>query len=215
MGDTRVEYQNPLEVVELLKGLVDDRWTAADIDSFHFYLRQCLPQLVRYIPSDSATTAEEYATGFTQEDLRELQKITEDDDIHPHVSAVPDGDTGSGWVGVDFDGTLSRHEGWSGPAELGEPIPAMVQYTRELLDMGQDVRIFTARGSADAEERALAYPAMEAWCLKHLGKVLPITNVKNNHCRIIYDDRAVQVERNTGRILGNPALVLNPIRPKA
>ncbi len=29
----------------------------------------------------------------------------------------------SGWIGVDFDGTLATYDGWKGPSVLGEPIP--------------------------------------------------------------------------------------------
>ncbi len=43
---------------------------------------------------------------------------------------------------------------------------------------------------------------LEEWCEKHLGKVVPITCKKDFHMWKLYDDRAVQVEPNTGRILG-------------
>ena len=33
--------------------------------------------------------------------------------------------TYSGWIGVDFDGTLATYNGWN-DGKLGEPIPLMV-----------------------------------------------------------------------------------------
>lgn len=118
------------------------------------------------------------------------------------------------WIGVDFDGTLATYYGWAAPDQLGEPVPAIQQLVREWLEAGEDVRIFTARGSLNEEDRKKAYPAMEEWCLRHLGKVLPITNIKDVGCKLIVDDRAVQCERNTGRILGNIQKVLEPIKSK-
>jgi hypothetical protein len=44
--------------------------------------------------------------------------------------------------------------------------------------------------------------AIEAWCLEHVGEVLPVTNVKDFGMVCLYDDRAIQVEINTGRLIG-------------
>lgn len=41
--------------------------------------------------------------------------------------------------------------------------------------------------------------AVEQWCLKHLGEVLPITCEKDFMCKEIWDDRAVRVVFNEGR----------------
>ena len=123
-----------------------------------------------------------------------------------------------GWIGVDFDGTLAHYERWEGPDVVGEPIPAMVERVKRWLAEGRDVRIFTARVSApdDVEDLSLAarvkahkrrlearvaHDAIEAWCEKHLGRKLPITCVKDLEMRELYDDRAVTVEMNTGRLL--------------
>lgn len=54
------------------------------------------------------------------------------------------------------------------------------------------MRIFTAR----TED---SYPAIEKWCIRQFGRKLPITNVKDYGCIEFWDDRAVQVEPNTGR----------------
>ena len=63
------------------------------------------------------------------------------------------------------------------------------------LRRGVDVRIFTARACDPA-----AVPHVEAWCLEHYGRVLPVTNVKDYGMVVLYDDRARRVEINTGRV---------------
>lgn len=97
-----------------------------------------------------------------------------------------------GWIGVDLDGTLAEWHGSRGPDHIGKPIRRMRLRVVRWLAEGKDVRIFTARTEA-------SYPAIEKWCLRHLGKKLPITNVKDYGCEQFWDDRAVQVVPNTGR----------------
>jgi len=112
-----------------------------------------------------------------------------------------------GWIGVDLDGTLAAHGDNFDPSVVGPPIPQMVERVRGWLDEGKDIRIFTARVSSDGTDAGrqaieLSRAAIEAWCDKHLGKVLPITNMKDYEMEEFYDDRAVQVGRNTGEIIG-------------
>ena len=107
----------------------------------------------------------------------------------------------SKWYGVDLDGTLAEYHGWN--PEIGEPIPKMVKRVKRWIDEGRDVRIFTARVSkfpdtTDAHV-TLVRKNIEAWSLKHLGKVLPVTNIKEHGLVEFWDDRAVQVIKNTGR----------------
>jgi hypothetical protein len=118
----------------------------------------------------------------------------------------------SPWLGVDFDGTLVEWPipgiepaRWQ-PEDIGRPIPAMVERVRRWIANGVDVRIFTAR-AGDSNDVRLTVPPIERWCLKHLGKVLPVTASKDYAMVCLYDDRAVQVERNTGRILGDPRAI--------
>lgn len=112
-----------------------------------------------------------------------------------------------GWIGVDLDSTLAHYEGWMGHQHIGAPIPLMVERVKEWLADGKDVRIFTARVSTDGTEEG-AKVALEAgiaiqyWCYQHLGKILPITNKKDYLMEVLYDDRCVQVEENTGVLLG-------------
>lgn len=108
--------------------------------------------------------------------------------------------TGS-WIGVDLDGTLAHYDGWVSVYHIGEPIPAMLERVKQWLAEGKEVRIFTARAYQDL--RALK-PIYE-WCEKHIGQRLRVTCEKDLKMYELWDDRAVCVERNTGRILGrNP-----------
>lgn len=112
-----------------------------------------------------------------------------------------------GWIGVDLDGTLAQYDKWIGPDHIGEPIPAMLERVKGWLDKGLDVRIFTARVSHDGtEERVrdavVAGAAIAEWCKTHLGRALPITCTKDYGMVELWDDRAVQVEANTGKPVG-------------
>lgn len=105
---------------------------------------------------------------------------------------------GHGWIGVDLDGTLAEYHGWVAPDQIGAPIAPMIERVHAWIAAGADVRIFTARGSVDATDRAIAYPAIERWCLEHIGWTLPITNVKDIKMVALFDDRAHRVIANTG-----------------
>jgi hypothetical protein len=105
-----------------------------------------------------------------------------------------------GWIGVDFDGTLATYEKGMAPA-LGEPIPAMVERVKRWLKKGYDVRIVTARAS-HPKFRDLDQSAIYDWCYKHIGTVLPVGYSKDYEMIELWDDRVVQVETNTGRVIG-------------
>lgn len=103
------------------------------------------------------------------------------------------------WIGVDLDGTLAVYDKWQGEDHIGEPVPAMIERVKRWLEAGEDVRIFTARVSVPS-------PAVEAairrWSRKHIGRALPVTCTKDFECKEIWDDRAVQIEKNTGKPVG-------------
>ncbi len=44
------------------------------------------------------------------------------------------------------------------------------------------------------------------WVLAHIGLPLKVTNLKDQHMVELWDDRCVQVEKNTGRLLGTSRL---------
>lgn len=129
----------------------------------------------------------------------------------------------SGWIAVDLDGTLARYDGWRGIAHIGEPIAPMVERVKQWIADGKDVRIFTAR--VDGGEVAIAAGDMngvahrdvpevrrhiEEWCILHIGQKLPITNIKDYGMTELYDDRCVQVEANTGRLIGHSTRGYSP-----
>lgn len=111
-----------------------------------------------------------------------------------------------GWIAVDLDGTLAQYDSWKGPVHIGEPVPQMLERVKWWLAQGFDVRIFTARVCMDGTgEGIIVRQAIEGWCQKHLGRVIPVTNVKDFGMVELWDDRAVQVIPNTGlRADGKP-----------
>lgn len=106
--------------------------------------------------------------------------------------------TNRGWIGVDFDGTLSVYDHWRGIDHVGAPIKPMCDRVRNWLDQGVEVRIFTARCAGPEDCK----PAIEKFCMGQFGEVLPITNVKDFGLIELWDDRAVQVRYNTGERVG-------------
>lgn len=112
-----------------------------------------------------------------------------------------------GWIGVDLDGTLAQYDGWKGIEHIGEPIPAMVERVKLLLEAGETVKIFTARVSKmiapyDSEEHEEAVAAgliIKLWTEEVFGVQLEVTCVKDFGMIELWDDRCVQVEPNTGR----------------
>lgn len=131
----------------------------------------------------------------------------------------------AGWIGVDFDGTIAEYTTWKGPTDLGRPISSMVVRVARWLYEGRKVKIFTARcwpyptvpanrdpfsirwiDDAEVTSDRLdcarsAIVAIQDWCLVNFGQQLDITCVKDLHMIELFDDRAVQVEMNTGRPL--------------
>lgn len=110
--------------------------------------------------------------------------------------------TGAGWIGVDLDGTLAEYQGWVGVGHIGPPIRLMVARVKDWLEQGWDVRIFTARA---AERNPTELLAIEEWCREHIGRALPVTATKDYQMVELWDDRAVGVEHNTGRLRTGPS----------
>lgn len=99
------------------------------------------------------------------------------------------------WIGVDLDGTLARYTGWKGATKIGTPIPRMVRRIRRWVSHGKKVKIFTARAD---DERSVN--AIKKWLKDNELPDLEVTNLKDQHCIQFWDDRAVSVEKNTGKI---------------
>jgi 2'-5' RNA ligase len=105
------------------------------------------------------------------------------------------------WDAYDLDKTLAtQHGAFKGVSVIGKPIPAMVDQVKADMKDGNQVRIFTARVADDP--KGMARAAIEAWSQRVFGLVLPVTNVKDRWMRRIFDDRARQVEPNTGKVVG-------------
>ena len=111
----------------------------------------------------------------------------------------------NGWIGVDLDGTLAHYETWMGCDQIGEPIEPMVNRVKQWLAEGKNVRILTARAYAPPNDAGRQYEAAKAmlaileWCSYHLDKALPVTCQKDYDMIEFWDDRCIQVEKNTGR----------------
>lgn len=108
----------------------------------------------------------------------------------------------NGYIAVDLDGTLAHYDGWKGVEYIGAPIAPMVQRVQQWLAEGKTVKIFTARVARKGYQRRLAELVIWAWCQTHIGIVLEVTNVKDMGMVELWDDRCVQVERNTGQPVG-------------
>jgi hypothetical protein len=110
---------------------------------------------------------------------------------------------GNGWIGVDFDGTLAHYNGWKGHEfdHIGPPIPAMMERVKGWISEGKTVKVFTARAGIPEQ-----IPAVRQWLDAHGLAGVEITNIKDRFMHQLWDDRAIQVEINTGRqIMDTPA----------
>ena len=107
------------------------------------------------------------------------------------------------WIGVDLDGTLATYETWESHTHIGKPVEPMVDRVKHWLWLGYDVKVFTARMSdPDAVRRGEIAAAIQKWTKRHIGVALQATCVKDYAMLELWDDRAVQVEANTGQPVG-------------
>ncbi len=111
-------------------------------------------------------------------------------------------DRKSSWIGVDLDGTLAQDLGEPHGYAIGPPIPEMVERVKAWLAEGIEVRIFTARVSKE-EERSYQMLTIQHWCGEHIGRELKVTCIKDFNMWELWDDRAVQVVKNTGQRVGD------------
>lgn len=112
-----------------------------------------------------------------------------------------------GWIGVDFDGTLARHSPAKrtvseyAPYELGEPVPIMLERVKEWVRQGKKVRIVTARVAPPyyGGTKREVIRAIHEWCAENGLPFLPVQAHKDQDMVALWDDRAIQVQVNTGR----------------
>ena len=100
------------------------------------------------------------------------------------------------WTGVDLDGTLAYYDSTSTIDRVGEAVPAMLDLVRKMLNNGIRVKIFTARAQ-DPDQ----LPIIRKWLKENNLPELEITNIKDYYMQRLYDDRCIQVEKNTGRLI--------------
>jgi hypothetical protein len=101
-----------------------------------------------------------------------------------------------GWIGVDLDGTLAFHDANSPMIKIGDPVPLMLKRVKAMIEKGHRVKIFTARAQ-DSDQILL----IRKWLLNNGLPSLEITNIKDYNMIKLFDDRAVQVESNTGKLI--------------
>ena len=108
----------------------------------------------------------------------------------------------SAWIGVDLDGTLAEYHGWQGIDHIGKPIPMMAERVRKWIKFGpEEVKIFTARVCRPQDGYTVEeiVSIIQDWTEDHFGVRLEVTNQKDFDMIELWDDRARQVEPNTGR----------------
>lgn len=106
------------------------------------------------------------------------------------------------YIAFDLDGTLARHEPRESTDHVGEPIPSMVELARSYLLSGRHVRVITARVAPVYDDAAEQVTLVKEWLAKHVTHDMPYEiQVQAHKCgrmELLYDDRAIQVVRNTG-----------------
>ena len=103
-------------------------------------------------------------------------------------------------IAVDLDGTLAHYDGWKGVGHIGEIIPSVANAILLAKKEGADIWIFTARVSdpKDAEE---AGNAIVAYLTENGIPFDGLTAIKHKFFTEFWDDRAIQVIKNTGEFV--------------
>lgn len=110
----------------------------------------------------------------------------------------PRKDSTHGWIGFDIDGTLAKYDFKQyGTRPIGEPIPAMVDRLKRTIAAGTACKYFTARAESPEGRQDI-----REWVQKYELPDLEATNIKDHSMILLYDDRARQVEPNTGKVIG-------------
>lgn len=99
------------------------------------------------------------------------------------------------WIGVDLDGTLAHYDNWNA-GKIGKPVTVMLNRIIREMDRGKKFKIFTARASTPS-----LIPAVEEWLKENGLEGMEVTHEKDHLMTELWDDRAKQVKKNTGRFL--------------
>ena len=136
---------------------------------------------------------------FSETDIKDPGPAGQNNETAPRGEGHPASQEETGaWTGVDLDGTLAVWGPGASLDRIGPPVPDMLSYVRRMKENGMRVKIFTAR-AGDPKQ----IPKIQKWLEKNGLSGLEITNVKDYNMERLYDDRAVQVEANTGRIISD------------
>lgn len=112
----------------------------------------------------------------------------------------------AGWWGFDLDGTIAQYDGWKVDGSIGAPVASMIRRMKSYLKKGRDVQIVTARvnpkGRTDYPEQFdIQRAIIDEFCMENLGQTIPVGYEKDLHMVALFDDRALQVIPNTGRLV--------------
>lgn len=112
------------------------------------------------------------------------------------------------WIGVDLDGTLAKAVPWQGMTHIGPPVPLMVRRVKFWTQRGLTVKILTARGVSEE-----GVGAVKKWLVENGMPELEVTDRKDFAMVELWDDRAIQIVRNTGRPFLSPSVYGRPKAP--
>ncbi len=101
------------------------------------------------------------------------------------------------WIGVDLDKTLALEPEPFEAMTIGAPIPEMVKKIQDAIAAGETIKVFTAR-LAVLETHDQLQEVIRAWTKEYIGVALDSTCLKDPGLKEIWDDRARQVEKDTG-----------------
>ncbi len=106
------------------------------------------------------------------------------------------------WVGVDLDGTLAIRSPERYTGEIGDVIPPIRDLIFDYINDGLEVKIFTARVAQECSVTGRSInqikELIQDWLQANNLPRLEITCIKDRHCILIYDDKAITVTENTG-----------------
>ncbi|MCP4723077.1 MAG: hypothetical protein GY860_26795 [Desulfobacteraceae bacterium] len=147
-----------------------------------------LNSIKKYLQKAKEEVSKEYSIGSSKSEQTEAGKTPSTDSSLPPLPKT--------WIGVDLDGTLAYYDNSSSIEEVGTPIPAILALVKKMINNGIRVKIFTARAT-DPEQ----LPIIRKWLKINNLPELEITNIKDYYMLKLYDDRCIQVEKNTGRLI--------------
>jgi len=112
------------------------------------------------------------------------------------------------YIYVDFDDTLCRGP-FKSIIQCGEPVEGMCAKIKKVLEHGKyGIKVFSARfdSTKSKTETNMAVKVVQAWLYKQFGlqaSQIQCTANKGMDCVEIWDNRAVGVEDETGRLLND------------